>query len=81
MNNNDNKWSGIEKVEYDPNNYVQMGFRNTMTVNGVARHYLVSGKVDGVSFTEEYDSDFIEQNKTLAYDKFREVEDLLHASV
>lgn len=58
-------WAGIESEELNEDNFVQVAYR----FDGETREYLVSGKVAGESFTENFYQD---DTKRMAYDYYWE---------
>jgi hypothetical protein len=69
------RWSGIESLEINSDNWAQMAFRFTDLEHGEShRIYKVFGSLGGSSFSEEF---FFDDTKAMAYDFYWEKQTIM----
>ena len=69
VNVNIKEFSGIETFPYDDDNFVEMGFKWTVTPEARFREYIVQGKLNGEWFAEHF---FTDDSKAMAYEYYDE---------
>ena len=69
-------WAGIESLDIDDNNFIQVAFANTTNSDDQHnRYYLVIGKQQGKWFEVLFDDPEFGVNKSRAYELYWELEE------
>jgi len=69
INVNVKEFAGIEEARLNESNFVEMGFKWTVTPEERYREYIVQGKLAGEWFDEHF---FTDDTKAMAYEYYTE---------